>query len=1019
MMLTEAERRDTGSLALAGQAAQHRADDATVAAAAKLAPELHVAPFAPTTLSGAIAGAALLPDMVLADTFLADAGPADSHPRGGSNGPSWQIAEYFIPSDTLFGNQWHLNNTGQSGGTPGVDLDVVEIWDEFTGAGVTVGIWDDGVQYTHPDLDGNYDTNLHIIVNGNVHDPLPESTSSAHGTAVAGVIAAENDGIGTVGVAFGATIAGVDIFYDSVDDFTATSAMTSELYNFDVTNHSWGFTAPFAANLLDSSTFWANFFAGIFDSTASGRGGLGTINMVAAGNDRQAGRDSNDSNFTAIPQTIAIAAVSHDNMVSYYSTPGAANLVAGPTNGPAGSGIWTTDRTGSDGYSDGSNQTGNTDANYTATFGGTSSATPAVSGLVALMLEANPDLGWRDVQDILAMTARHAGTAIGAGHAGDELYDWGFNGATTWNGGGMHFSNDYGFGLVSAHAAVRLAETWTEQDTNANWVTTVADTWTGSTVIPDADVTGISFTFTVTSPVMLEHVGLRLDITDGYTGDYRIRLTSPDGTVSELSIPFNGGDSVTDSWFYMSNAFRGETGVGDWTVTIADEWAAFTGTLTNAQLEFYGSAVTNDDTYVFTDEYATYAGLFGHTYGVIDTNGGNDSFNLAATTTNNTVDLTLGLGNIAGVVLFSNEIQGIENVIGGDGNDSFTGSADDNFLDGNRGNDTLYGAGGEDALDGDAGDDWLYGGAGDDGLSGGAGDDRLFGGTGHDLMSGFDGVDRLIGDTGNDYMYGGTGADVIDGNLGNDTIYGGDAGDSITGGDGLDVIYGEDGNDTINAGKGHDYVDGGVGDDSIIGGAGNDTLFGLSGDDTINGNDGVDLVFGEDGNDVLSGGLRGDSVYGGNGVDLISGNDGSDYLSGDELTDTINGGNGNDQIYGGQGADFLTGDQGLDSIYGGDGNDAIYGGQGHDLLEGGAGDDTLTGGLGNDTFGGTGNDIGNDVILDFDVAVDVVRILGGYDAGDVALGTVGSSSVATLVPTGETITFFNLILGNLDDFIFA
>ena len=139
--------------------------------------------------------------------------PAHSAVRGAA---SREIELYSIPTDTLFNQQWHLQNTGQNGGTPGVDINVTKVWDEFTGVGVHVGIWDDGVQYTHHDLDGNYDATLHIpnTSGGGIHDPLPQSVDSAHGTAVAGLIAGENNGVGTVGVAYGASITGVDMFFD-------------------------------------------------------------------------------------------------------------------------------------------------------------------------------------------------------------------------------------------------------------------------------------------------------------------------------------------------------------------------------------------------------------------------------------------------------------------------------------------------------------------------------------------------------------------------------------------------------------------------------------------------------------------------------------------------------------------------------------------------------------------------------------------------------------------------------------
>ena len=83
-----------------------------------------------------------------------------------------------------------------------------------------------------------------------------------------------------------------------------------------------------------------------------------------------------------------------------------------------------------------------------------------MSGVVALMLDANPDLGWRDVQNILAYSAREIGSGVGGGATSSEEHEWFYNNAGNWNGGGLHFSNDYGYGSVDAYNAVRMAEVW-------------------------------------------------------------------------------------------------------------------------------------------------------------------------------------------------------------------------------------------------------------------------------------------------------------------------------------------------------------------------------------------------------------------------------------------------------------------------------------------------------------------------------------------------------------------------------
>ena len=119
-----------------------------------------------------------------------------------------------MPTDGMVSTQWHLKNTGQTGGTAGIDINVSAVWDDYTGAGVSIGIYDDGVDFTHSDLNDNYDASQHLVIGGTTYSAMP--TTGYHGTAVAGLIAAENNGTGTVGVAYGASITGVPILRSSM-----------------------------------------------------------------------------------------------------------------------------------------------------------------------------------------------------------------------------------------------------------------------------------------------------------------------------------------------------------------------------------------------------------------------------------------------------------------------------------------------------------------------------------------------------------------------------------------------------------------------------------------------------------------------------------------------------------------------------------------------------------------------------------------------------------------------------------
>ena len=119
------------------------------------------------------------------------------------------------------------------------------------------------------------------------------------------MIAAENDGVGTVGVAFGTSITGVEIL-GLTSDAAIVQSMAQQ-HNFDVVNHSWGFVVPFADSQLSSNAAWSSFFASFPDAVQTGRGGLGTVIVHSAGNDRTnqfnsgLARDTNDSNFTGLP----------------------------------------------------------------------------------------------------------------------------------------------------------------------------------------------------------------------------------------------------------------------------------------------------------------------------------------------------------------------------------------------------------------------------------------------------------------------------------------------------------------------------------------------------------------------------------------------------------------------------------------------------------------------------------------------------------------------------------------------
>ncbi len=881
-----------------------------------------------------------------------------------------------VPTDPQFVNQWHLTAIGN----------ITRIWDDYRGGGVRVGVYDDGIERAHTDLDDNYNAALHVVFGGVTFDGNVHADADEHGTSVAGLIGAEANDSGTVGIAYEADLTGVNIF-DTTSALNINAATPTGFFaavvqsaNFDIVNNSWGSLASFAPsqNVNVANSFTANTLAGWDSAVDNGRGGLGTIVVKSAGNDsRNASADGlNGSRFT-----ITVAASSNFDRVASYSNHGSSILVTAPGSefGTGSLGITTTDRTGTLGYNLRADTAANSD--FTDDFGGTSAAAPIVSGVVTLMLDANESLGWRDVQNILSYSSTHLGGALdGSAQVANENGRWAFNGAENWNGGGLHVHTNYGYGIVDVYNAVRMAEVWslfTPAQTSAN---EQSITVTDSTVIAIADLATISTTFTVASGLEIEHLALTINTTHTFYGDLAITLFAPDGSNYVLS---DGAIAVsrsgTVSWTYGLDHLRGVDSGGVWRLEIRDDEAGDAGTLNSISATFYGTTADADDVYHFTDEFAVALALDATRATLVDGDGGIDWINLAAVTGNVVADLTdLAQWTLNGAAYLQiGDGAVFENVVTGDGNDFITGNDADNALHGMRGDDTLFGEGGDDVLDG---------GVGEDTLTGGTGNDRY-----HVAQTGDAVVE--VGDEGSDLVFA-TINYVLTDNVEDLTLLGAALngtgnmlGNSITGTSGDNGLYGDGGNDILVGGDGNDLLDGGLGDDQMTGGSDNDQYFVDSSDDAVieNANEGIDQVSASVSftltanveNLILTGAAAINGTGNGDG-NFIQGNDGDNILDGAGGNDLLRGGDGND-IYvldslgdivnetrpeGGTdtvriGSSYTLGDrvenlelQGSGNIDG-TGNELandITGTNGTNVLDGGAGDDILRGRGGNDVY---------------------------------------------------------------------
>lgn len=478
-----------------------------------------------------------------------------------------------LPDDPLLPSQWHLKTSGIA--SPGTDLNVENVWNYggtggIRGNGIRIGVVDDGLEQSHPDLVQNVDAANGWDWNGNDSNPAPGS-GDRHGTACAGLAAARGDNsLGGSGAAPEAGLVGMRLIAAPSTDEQEAEAMLWKKDLIQVKSCSWG--PDDTGKVLEGPGPLT--LAALETATATGRQGRGTLFVWAAGNGRVGGDNSNYDGYANSIHTIATAAIDSTGNAAYYSEAGANLVVCAPSDGTSPAlGITTTDLTGTAGYNGASSAAG---GDYADDFGGTSAAAPLVAGVIALMLEGNPLLGWRDVQEILIASAiRIRPTDSG----------WATNGA------GFHFHPRFGAGLVDAATAVAMASTWQ----NLYEQQAVAQTVSGPGAIPENSSAGHVVTFHLAeSNLRAEQVTLTADISHTSRGNLEIILTSPTGTVSRLAEVHNDLHDDYPAWTFSSVRSWGESADGDWTLKICDlssDGNSTGGILNHATLRVFGSHV--------------------------------------------------------------------------------------------------------------------------------------------------------------------------------------------------------------------------------------------------------------------------------------------------------------------------------------------------------------------------------------------------------------------------------------------
>ena len=540
-------------------------------------------------------------------------------------------------TDPLYLTQWYLKNTGRltgySGLAAGEDLQVENVWASgLRGENIRVAVVDDALEVTHQDLAPNVaeGASYNYVSDGSWQRgspwPLPCTSSQTHGTAVGGVVAArDGNGLGGRGVAPRASLVGYNLLAFG-DERNILDALSRDIDRNHIFNNSWG--PEDDGQLNKPASGWTAFNDTLAKGLSKGRNGLGVLYVFSGGNGGWEGDYSSADSTASSRGAITVCATDAAGERAPYSERGSNLTVCAP------SGRSTTPATAPE------ITTTAVKDKYTDDFGGTSASAPMVSGVAALMLQANPRLTWRDVPLILARTARQVDARNGgwselrspqAGVTGHDV---------------LRYSHHYGFGVVDAEAATRLARSWQSVGGSSTQKQCGPFTTRVNAPIPEADAVatnpvrksqaeafrkalieagnridynqaapnGLSSTVSVPESCQIthiEHIEVTLTATnaDGIdehpsAGDLHITLQSPLGSVSTLSVPHpcqlpadNGSMQIGPCQGLQNYPFGVRRHLEEpvaqgsnryWTLSATDRVAGETGRLKDWSITFYG-----------------------------------------------------------------------------------------------------------------------------------------------------------------------------------------------------------------------------------------------------------------------------------------------------------------------------------------------------------------------------------------------------------------------------------------------
>uniref|UniRef100_A0A8C7Z8G2 Proprotein convertase subtilisin/kexin type 5b n=1 Tax=Oryzias sinensis TaxID=183150 RepID=A0A8C7Z8G2_9TELE len=403
-----------------------------------------------------------------------------------------QAQNNIFYNDAKWSSMWYIHCNGDVHNCQS-DMNIMGAWKRgFTGKGVVVTILDDGIERNHPDLSYNYDPQASYDVNSNDPDPMPR--------------------------------------YDATNENKHGTRCAGEVA-----------AAANNSHCIVGIAYNAKIGGECSNVIALGRKGRGSIFVWASGNGGRSRDHCSCDGYTNSIYTISISSTAESGRKPWYLEECSSTLT-------------TT-------YSSGENYDRKiitTDLRHRCTDShtGTSASAPMAAAIIALALEANSDLTWRDVQHIIVKTSR-------AGHL--SAPDWKTN-AAGYNVFGCQLPQMFRrpFDVCVGRPAVF----------QLRYATGCADN-------PNQHV------------IYLEHVVVRITITHPRRGDLSINLTSPSGTKSQLLANrlFDHSMEGFKNWEFMTTHCWGEKAAGDWVLEIYDSPSQLRSKLKEWSLVLYGTSV--------------------------------------------------------------------------------------------------------------------------------------------------------------------------------------------------------------------------------------------------------------------------------------------------------------------------------------------------------------------------------------------------------------------------------------------